>query len=76
MIEAVCPGGYVYDFVEAMNLDAIVVPPDYEIEEIGDGLYRDEWGVVRKSGHESYLIPVEEKAPLHSKRDVLNYIPL
>ena len=64
VIHALCPGGSSFDFVKSMGLDAVVVSPNYQLAKIGKNLYRDEWGVVRKKGHESYLIPLEDKAPI------------
>lgn len=75
VIQALCPGASYFDFVDKMDLDACVVSPNYQLEKLGEGLYRDEWDVVRKKGHEAYLIPLEEKAPIRSKKDSRDYTP-
>lgn len=75
VIQALCPGCSYFDFVEKMNLDAVVVSPNYEIEEIGENLYRDEWGVVRKRGHEAYPIPLEDQAPIKTRQDFQRFMP-
>ena len=75
VIQALCPGSGYFDFIEKMDLDAVVVSPNYEIEEIGENLYRDEWGVVRKRGHEAYPIPLEDQAPIKTRQDLQRYMP-
>ncbi len=75
VIHALCPGGSSFDFVKSMGLDAVVVSPNYQLAKIGKNLYRDEWGVVRKKGHESYLIPLEDKAPIRTRADFFRYKP-
>ena len=75
VIQALCPEGSFFDFVDNMSLDAVVVSPNYTLEKIGENLYQDEWGIVRKKGHEAYLIPLEEQAPIRTKSDFLHYKP-
>ena len=75
VIQALCPGSSYFDFIEKMDLDAVVVSPDYQREKIGENLYRDEWGVVRKKGHEAYLVPLEDQAPVKTRQDVRRYTP-
>jgi uroporphyrinogen decarboxylase len=75
VIEALCPGCDLFEFIEQMDLDGVVVGPDYRSEDLGNGLYRDEWGVVRQKGKESYAIPIEQRAPLRSARDFWRYVP-
>jgi len=74
VIQALCPGSGYFDFIEKMDLDAVVVSPNYEIEEIGENLYRDEWGVVRKRGREAYPIPLEDQAPIKTRQDLQRYV--
>ncbi len=75
VIEALCPGASYFDFLEKMDHDAVVVSPNYQLEKIGEGLYRDEWGVVRKKGYEVYPIPLEDEAPISRKGDLRQYTP-
>ena len=64
VIHALCPECEYFDFIDRMNLDAVVVSPNYESEIIEEDILRDEWGVIRKKGLEAYPIPLEEFAPL------------
>lgn len=75
VIQALCPGASHFEFVDNMDLDAVVVSPNYQMEKIGENLYRDEWGVVRRVGYEAYPIPMEEKAPICNQKDFKRYIP-
>jgi uroporphyrinogen decarboxylase len=75
VIESLCPGCDLFDFVDRLDLDGVVVSPDYLTEPISTHLYRDEWGVVRQKGRESYAMPLEKHAPLDSFADLRNYEP-
>ncbi len=68
-------GGTYDDFVEQMDLDAIMVSPNYRETPLGDGLMRDEWGVVRRKGHEDYLMALDEWAPIRSWADLETWAP-
>jgi uroporphyrinogen decarboxylase len=75
VIQALCPGGDTFDFVDVMGLDAVVISPNYWTEQTGEDLLKDEWGVVRKKGYEEYPIPLEEHAPIRTKSELLSYKP-
>ena len=39
VVQALCPGGNSFDFVDTMSMDAVVVSPNYILEKIGENLY-------------------------------------
>ena len=59
VIEAISPGSTYEDFVYEYDLDAICVTLDYTQEEIEPGVFRDEWGVLKKYTGEDHSIPVQ-----------------
>lgn len=74
VIARLTSGGYA-DFVEELDLDAIMCSPDYRDTPLGNGFVRDEWGVVRRKGHEDYLMAMDEWAPIGSWQDLEAWSP-
>lgn len=58
VIDSISPGSAGDDFIYKMNIDGIVVYPDYKKEEIGHGVFRDKWGNTIKYSNES--MPISE----------------
>lgn len=75
IIQSLTPNHDYFDFVEEMDLDAVVIGPDYKSEQIDENTYIDEWKVVKRKGHEEYLIPLEDQAPIRSIKDFKHYSP-
>jgi uroporphyrinogen decarboxylase len=44
VIESITPGGTLDEFIYKMDIDGVVVSPDYNKEEIGPNVFKDEWG--------------------------------
>jgi uroporphyrinogen decarboxylase len=60
VINALCPGADLFDFVEKMGIDAIAIRPDFKKEKINENTYREETGLIKKKMTEDYLIPVNQ----------------
>jgi uroporphyrinogen decarboxylase len=73
VIDGLNPGMSNEEFVKARGLDAVCVHPDYAGEELETGLYRDEWGIVKKSGGSGHYDPT--LAPIKNRTDLNRYIP-
>ena len=71
VMEALCPGKSADEFVDAMNLDAVCVDLDYRKEEIEPGLFRDEWGMVKRCNSEEHAYPIS--GPIQNLRDLAKY---
>lgn len=71
--EAICPGCSMEEFTVRMNLDAILVGPDFKKEQIGPNRFRNEWGVISEKTTEEHAFPV--KGPIHSLDDLQRYEP-
>lgn len=73
VINAIKPGATYEDFIYEMDIDAICIDLDYENEQIGDNLYVDEWGMVKKRSTEAHPVPVS--GPIKSMKDLDRYSP-
>lgn len=71
IISILCPGYSLEDFILKMGLDAIVVSPNFKYESIYEDTFIDEMGILRKKGHEDYLIPIDY--PLKSEEDIKKF---
>ncbi len=76
---AILPGATYEDFVEYMDLDALVhFQWDYTKEEVlseNPRIVRDEWGTIKRYTKEYVAHPIGEKAPIQSEKDLENYKP-
>ena len=54
VVDGIVPGADVYDFIEAMELDAVCVRPDMKTELIGENTWRDEKGQILKKTATDY----------------------
>ncbi|MCO6452559.1 MAG: hypothetical protein J5I90_17395 [Caldilineales bacterium] len=68
-------GGTYDDFIELLDLDAVMCGPDYLKEPLPDGNLMDEWGVTRTRGHEAYAMAVDQFAPIQSWEDLEKWEP-
>jgi uroporphyrinogen decarboxylase len=63
------------DFIDHAGLDAVMCSPNYRETPMGDGLVRDEWGVVRRKGHEDYPMAMDQFAPIKDWADLERWAP-
>ncbi len=75
LIKLMTGGGSYEDFVEQLDLDAVMCGPDYSKKPVGGGYLLDEWGVTRTVAHEAYAMPVDERAPIKSWADLDQWQP-
>lgn len=79
VINSLLPGATVYDFIEKMDIDALLVVEDIPWEDVGPGVKRDHWGVLRRfefssmMGFEKWPIPLAPK--ITSEKELAAYIP-
>lgn len=73
VVEALHPGVDLEELIEREDLDAVCVDLDYRSEAIGEGVFRDEWGIVKKRGPELHAVPVD--GPIKSRADLERYLP-
>jgi len=75
--DAILPGASYEDFIDFMDLDAIVITDvaneRYEVLDEAKGIIRDKWGVIKRNTGELDSFPVE--APVKSEKDLENYTP-
>jgi len=75
--DALLPDTSYEDFVDFMDLDAIVITDvaneRYEILDETKRIIRDKWGVIKRSTGELDSFPIE--APIKSENDLENYVP-
>jgi len=71
--EVLSPGKSTAEFIISEGLDAICVDLNYRSEAIGEGLYRDEWGIVKKDTGEAHTFPLY--GPIRVPSDLTAYIP-
>ena len=60
------------DFIEKMDIDAVIVSPVTKITQIGPNHFIDEWGVEKKAVHIDPL-PMAIGAPIKKKSDLKRY---
>jgi len=76
--DAILPGASYEDFVDFMDLDAIVITDVaderyYETLDRANDIIRDKWGVIKRSTGELDSFPIE--APIKSETDLGSYVP-
>lgn len=69
VIKALTNGGY-YDLIEQYDIDAVMVAPEYRKRGLGDGVFIDEWGAMRRVGQDNYAMPMDDQAPIKSAADL------
>lgn len=75
VIKAMTKGGTYFDLIEQYDIDGVMVAPAYRKESLGDGIFRDEWGAVRRIGHDNYPMPMDDMAPIKSMADLERWQP-
>ncbi len=73
IINALVPGGSMYDFIELVDLDGVVIFADSKKQYLDSVTYRDEWGVVQRKTEEYYPIPID--CPIKTPEDLVNLVP-
>lgn len=78
VINAVLPGGTLLDFVEKMDLDAVMVSEDIPWEDVRPGVKRDHFGILRQFNPASMMgldWPVALCPPITSEKELDSYVP-
>ena len=63
-------GGSYHDLIDQYNIDGLMVAPEYRKRKLGDGIFIDEWGAVRRIGQDNYGMPMDDQAPIKSAADL------
>lgn len=71
VIDQMLPGADEASFIEAMDIDGIVVYADYRKEYLDEITYRDEWGVIKKKTDEEVDVPIS--GPVHNEEELAAY---
>lgn len=74
-VHALTGGGDYFDLIEQLDIDAVMVAPQYRFEEIGGDLIRDEWGAVRRCSEEGGAIVVDDRAIIKTSDDLEQWEP-
>ena len=75
LIAMMTSGGNYEEFIETLDLDAVMCSPNYRETPAGTGLILDEWGITRRKGHEDYAMPVDELSPIKDWADLERWNP-
>ena len=75
IISALIGEGTYEDFIEKLDIDAVICGATYLQKPIANDLVLDEWGVTRAIGHEAYVMPLDDQAPIKSWADLDNWNP-
>jgi uroporphyrinogen decarboxylase len=70
LIRALANGGDYFDLIEALDIDGVVTKAAYRKKDLGDGIFVDEWGAMRRMGKDDYAMPMDDNAPLKSLADL------
>ena len=73
IIQALTPGGDIYDFIEWADLDGIAIFADSRKRYLDAVTYLDEWGVTLRKTEEYYPIPIDE--PIKDPADLAKLKP-
>lgn len=71
--EALCPGASYEEFIVRIGWDAILASPNFTKEQVGENLWKNEWGITRKYTGEEDLFPVA--GPIKTMADLEKYEP-
>jgi uroporphyrinogen decarboxylase len=72
VINEICPGKSLEEFIYEMKIDGIVVELDYKKEEISPGVFKDEWGNIIKFSEEFHAM---SEGCIRSQKDLEKYEP-
>jgi len=74
-VHALTGGGDYYDLIEQLDIDAVMVAPQYRFDELGGDLIRDEWGAVRRRSAEGGAIVDDDRAIIKTMDDLEQWDP-
>jgi uroporphyrinogen decarboxylase len=72
VIDAIMPGAGQLDFCERY-FDGIVVEIDYDKEDLGEGKFRNEWGIIQGSTGEAHPYPID--GSVHNREELEAFTP-
>jgi uroporphyrinogen decarboxylase len=75
LIKTMTGDGDYFDLVELLDIDGVMTGPVYRKQSLGDELFVDEWGAVRRIGKDNYAMPVDDRAPIKSLADLEKWTP-
>lgn len=70
VIKAMTRGGDYFDLIEQCDIDGLMVAPAYRKRHLGEDIFIDEWGAVRRIGQDNYAMPMDDRAPIKSLADL------
>jgi uroporphyrinogen decarboxylase len=70
LIKTLTKGGDYFDLIEMLDIDGVVTKAAYRSKSLGEGIFVDEWGAVRRIGKDNYAMPMDDQAPLKSLADL------
>jgi len=73
VVDALMPGGHKFEEFSAVYTDGVCVDINYTSENLGDGVFKDEWGMIKKYTKESHSFPIE--GPIHNMEELEAYTP-
>ncbi len=71
--EAILPGCTMEEFTLRMGLDAILTQPDFRREQIDEGKFSNEYGIIFEQTEEEHVVAM--KGPIATLDDLRNYEP-
>lgn len=72
LINGIFPGCNLDDFIDRLDIDAVVVELQYKKEEIASGVFKDEWGNIIKFSEEFHAL---SEGCIRSVEDFRNFVP-
>ncbi len=67
--------GTLEELVEILDLDAVLAPATYKRTMIAENMWLDEWGITQVKGLMDHTIPLDERAPIQSMKDLERWYP-
>lgn len=75
IVRALTKNGTNEDLIEILDIDAIMTGADYRSKQIDSRTSIDEWGITQVKGLMDHKIPLDEKAPIRSMKDLNDWEP-
>ncbi|MDR1574767.1 MAG: hypothetical protein LBS37_02070 [Treponema sp.] len=73
VVDALMPGGHTFEEFSVAFTDAVCVDIDYSVESLGDGTFKDEWGMIKKYTKEAHSFPID--GVIHNMKELEAYTP-
>ena len=73
VVDALMPGGHTFEEFSVAFTDAVCVDIDYRVEDLGDGSFKDEWGMIKKYTKEAHSFPID--GSIHNMEELEAYTP-